>query len=184
MVDDGRHPSQGQGPVRAGMTQEDFKRLYPKVVAVLRKAGVSNEEARDLTQTALLEAHRSFPKFEGRSDLDTWVVSIAKNLLLQHRRNRGRLKRAAEEVALDDALPVASFEDEIIARDLMKQAYSAIRRLPEEQQQPLVLMARGLKYREIAKILDISENRVSSLIYQARKKLRLELRGATLDSTY
>lgn len=177
MVNDGRLPSQGGDPVRTGMTREDFERLYPKVVAVLRKAGVPHEEARDLTQAAFLEAHKSFHTFEGRADLDTWVVSIAKNLLLQDRRNRRRQKRAAEEVALDDSLPVESFEDQLIARDLTEQADRAIRRLPDEQQQALVLMARGFTYREIAKILNTTENRVSSLIHQARKKLRRELRG-------
>lgn len=182
MADDAEHLITEEALGRPGITLEDFERLYPKVVAVLRKKGVSYEDACDLAQTALLEAHKSFHKFQGRSDLDTWVVSIAKNLLLQDLRNRRRQKRSAEEVPLDDSLHAEGFEEQVIARDLMEQACKAIRALPEEQQQPLVLLGRGFKYREIAKILNISENRVSSLIHQARKKLRRELRGRAVDS--
>ncbi len=53
--------------------------------------------------------------------------------------------------------------------------------LPEEQQQPLLLLAQGFKYRQIAQLLGVSENRVSSLIHQARKKLRREVGDRSVE---
>ena len=181
--------SEGNGPGRRSITEEDFHRLYPKLVGHFRRQGCSPEDARELTQETLLQAHRSFGNFQGRSELDTWVVSIAKKLWLKSRRDQGRLKRAAEEVPVNEmrggAGPTAEApgpERQAIAGELLGRVKQEIRRLPAEMRQALVLHVEGHKYREIAENMGVTTNRVTSLIHQARAKLRQEAGSQPADS--
>lgn len=188
-VEEGGKLSGGEGLRRREITEEDFHRLHPKLVATFRKSGASAEQARDLSQETLLRAHRGLGAFQGRSEFDTWVVSIAKKVWLQHRRNQSRQRRKAEEVPLEaiqwESEQVAwaqNPEDRMVARDLLAQVRRAIERLPETMRKALILCVCGHKYREIAVLLGIPENRASDLIHQARKKLRREALEQPADS--
>lgn len=172
------------GNRRREITEGDFQRLFPRLVALFRRKGASLETARDLAQTTLLEVHKSLASFEERSAFDTWVLGIAKKVWLHHLRDTKREKRDGKEVALEtaEAVPVrdqsvASSEERAIWRDLIRRAGEILTALPEQMRQAFQLhVVDGLKYRHIAVLLGISENRVSSLIYQARQKLRQALR--------
>ncbi len=165
-------------PVQKGIDEETFDRLWPKLVARFRRLGASEEDAQDLSQKTLMEAHRGCDSFQGHADFDTWVISIAKNKWLQHLRNQGRLKRQATEMpieTLQQAAPSDTRPDpeaETLSHDLMARIQEAIKSLPEQMQQALLLFVKGRKYRDIAVVLGVNENRVSSLIHQARSKLR------------
>ncbi len=182
MVADVGQGKGGNGRGRREITEEDFRRLHPKLLAAFRQLGCGREESRDLTQETLLRAHRNLGSFRQRAQLDTWVVSIGKKVWLQHVRDQNRLKRSASEISLETARSrpmsapsIRSHEAVVIAKDAMARLDRSIRRLPEDMQQALTLHARGHKYREIAGLMGVPENRVSSLIYQARQRLRREL---------
>jgi RNA polymerase sigma-70 factor (ECF subfamily) len=169
------------------ISAEDYHRLQPKLVAILRDQGASIEQAREMIQETFLRAHRNLETFEGRSAFDTWVVSVAKLTWLQHQRDQRRLKRNADETALDAVsleIPDAAQnpEKQVIARDQLDRIRRAIQRLPEAMQQAFRLHLAGHKYRQIAGLMGIPESRVTSLIHQARQKLRREAAGQPADS--
>ena len=180
---DGGKLSGRKGPSRRrGITEEDYYRLHPKLVGLFRRRGVPPEDARELAQDTLLQAYKNLASFEDRAAFDTWVLSIAKNRWLHHRRDKARMKRSAEEIPLDVAASsghvptVNGHEARVIARDLLSRVRQSMRRLPEAMRQALLLHADGHKYREIASLLGVNVNQVSSLIHQARAKLRREAR--------
>lgn len=165
------------------ITRDDFDRLHPKLIAIFRRKGVGPEQAEDLVQETFLRMCRSLSTFEGRSALDTWAISIAKNVWLQEGRNQTREKRHAEQVPIDDPATSAVFtdpgvgaEDELQTRERLGRVGRAIARLPEALQQALLLSTiHGEKHRVIASLLQTTENGVASLIHQARKKIRSEV---------
>lgn len=187
MVADGKLSGK-KGTGHSEITREDYQRLHPKLVGAFCRLGASAEEARDLTQETLLQAHKGLASFRGRSELDTWVVSIGKKVWLKHYRDQCRLKRSAEEIPFeaaevlpDKAPKEKSHEDLVIARDLLARARIAILGLPEAMRQAFTLHLEGRKYRHIAALMDISENRVSSLVHQAREKMRRQAQEPPAD---
>jgi len=62
-------------------------------------------DAEDLTQDAFLALHCSLPGYRGESDVDAWVFGVARNVWREQARARGRLKRAAPRVSLDELAP-------------------------------------------------------------------------------
>ncbi len=190
MIADGGDSLEETRPGPQGITEEDFQRLQPKLVGHFRRQGSTLEGARELAQETLLQAHRNLSQFRGQAEFDTWVLSIAKILWLRQRRDRKRLKRTAEEVPLDELrdsaglgmTDAASPERHAVASDMLARVRGAMRRLPDEMRRALMLHIKGHKYREIAENMDMTQNRVSSLIHQARAKLRQAARRQPADS--
>jgi RNA polymerase sigma-70 factor (ECF subfamily) len=175
---------------RTGITDADYLRIYPKLAAKIRLFGIPREQVEELVQQTFLEAHRGLSegRFQGRSALDTWAVSIAKNLCLKHYRTQKAAKRNAREVPVDalgddvearsrveleaeTPLPDRLAED----RELLHRALRSLQSLPAILREPLVLQVRGHSYEQIAELLEIPSNLVSSRIHQAREELRREL---------
>jgi RNA polymerase sigma-70 factor (ECF subfamily) len=63
------------------------------VERVLARCGVHGEDARDLRQDVLLQAHRAAREFRGEARIDTWLYRIAIREAARHRRrSRARLR--------------------------------------------------------------------------------------------
>lgn len=168
----------------ATLSDDDYRRLLRVVASRLERAKVPREVARDLAQETLLRAWKKRHTFKGDSSLDTWVIGISKKVLLQHQRYHGQEKRDAEEVELVDDLakpvdqlfpgstPAADPEQRTIYRAQIAWAKQQIAGLPGEMRLALELRTDGHAYREIARILRVPVTQVSSLLHQARLKLR------------
>jgi RNA polymerase sigma-70 factor, ECF subfamily len=72
-----------------------IKRYHHLMLAIAR-AIVGDAFADDAVQDAWLAVHRNIGKFEGRSSLKTWIMTIASN------EAKGRLRREARKVSLDE----------------------------------------------------------------------------------
>lgn len=173
------------------ITAEVYRRLYPQLYAQIRRLGVPPAEVEDLIQETFLHAQQALDRgqFEGRSSLDTWIVSIAKKRVLKFRRRCSAAKRHGQMVALEGlgeserggpAVVASSDPDpRTVASDrqMLGRAMVAVRSLPESFRAPLVLKVGGHTYDEIATLLGVPISLVTSRIHQARNKLHKDLQG-------
>jgi RNA polymerase sigma factor (sigma-70 family) len=178
------------------VTEEDYFRIYPKLAAKIRQFGIRADEVDELAQQTFLEAQKGLRAghFNGESALDTWVISIGKHLCLKHHRAQNTAKRKAPEVSIDlpSCDPAASelaLKSEIPLpdrqaqdRELLARVLRLLGALPAILREPLVLKARGHSYQQIARLLGITPNLVSSRIHQARTELARELPGSKTPS--
>jgi RNA polymerase sigma-70 factor, ECF subfamily len=160
------------------LVQRYQDRLYP---TLLRLTG-SAEDALDLLQDAFLRAFEKLDKFQGESSFYTWVYRIAVNLALSGRRRRKvtlRLTRPdhdaidpQDESSLSDpTLPL-----ELAERDELIQA--ALNALADDHRAVVVMKEfDGLRYEEIALILEVPVGTVRSRLHRARLELRERLKG-------
>lgn len=143
------------------------------------------EEARDAVQEVLLKAYRNAGRYRPRGKVYTWLYRIAVNHCLNRLRRRkvvrflsfGEMKPIAPESP--DFDPPDSAPDplrRLAARRRWQQTRRQIDSLPEGQRAVLVLARfEGLRYREIAEILDITEGAVESRLHRAMTRLRKSL---------
>jgi RNA polymerase sigma-70 factor (ECF subfamily) len=129
-------------------------------------------EAEDVVQQVFVSVQRALPLFRGEARIATWLYRIAIRAALASRAAR----REAEP--LDDALPGASAEASLLARDEALRVAEAMRKLPVEHRTVLSLFAiEGLSHREIADVLGVPEGTVWSRLANARRKLGEALRA-------
>jgi RNA polymerase sigma-70 factor (ECF subfamily) len=141
-------------------------------------------EADDAVQDAFLSAFRNLGTFEGRASLGTWLHRITINAALMRLRSRGRRK----ETELDGLLPrftesgvfqtaqtpLHESADEPAQRnELRRRVRDHIAELPDSHRIALCLRdLEGLPHKEVAQILDISENAAKLRVHRARQALR------------
>lgn len=148
------------------------KDVYHYALALLRNPA----DAEDVTQTTFMNAYRAFARGDEILKPQNWLIKIAHNVA---RSRYSRMSRRVKEVPLDDHMEqLAMPEDE---RPNVEGVLRALGLLPFNQRAALVMRElEGRSYAEIADTLDVSVAAVETLIFRARRSLRV--RAAALKS--
>ena len=137
---------------------------------------VGRAHAADVVQDtflALCKAERS----EVSGHLAAWLFTVCKNRALDLKRRHGRLSEFREEDEMEspDSGPASRVEKQ----QALGRIESALSGLSPEQRQAVILkFSGGLKYKEIAQIMELSVTNVGFILHTAMKALRAELEGA------
>ncbi len=139
--------------------------------------------AEDLAQEVFLRVYKARARYRPDARFTTWLYRIATNLALNALRDRrgmeaptdsGNPRTDAESPAVADSRPTA--EQRLVLADRARLIRQAIENLPENQRAAVILHKyQELDYREIAKVLEVSESAVKSLLFRAYETLRTRL---------
>jgi len=156
-------------------------RLYNLIVKLLGNP----QEAEDALQETFVNAFRNIHRFEGRSQLGTWLYRIAHNTALMRLRTRRPDTISIDEpVTVEDGemLPRQIYdwrdlpEDEMLTGEALAYMEAAIQQLPEPLRAVFVLRdIEELSTAEVGEALNLSEPAVKSRLHRARLFLRERL---------
>ncbi|HUA45139.1 MAG TPA: sigma-70 family RNA polymerase sigma factor [Solirubrobacteraceae bacterium] len=136
------------------------------------------DTAEDLTQATFERALRAWSRFDpGRASESTWLLAIARNLLIDHyRRDRSTLTDPIE----DHVGPVVPGPEEQLAS---AELVTALARLSDRDREVVALRFGGdMTGPEIAHLLDLSLANVQQILSRSLRKLRRLLEDAGYDS--
>jgi len=163
--------------------EQEFARFYDQ--QVWRVYGFfgyrvnSGADAEDLTQLTFERALRSWRRFDPRrASAQTWVMAIARNLLIDHyRAARLRSHRSLDDDATGAALePVAEEKPET---GLSAELWEALSRLHGREREVIALRFGGeLNGPEIAELTGLSVGNVQQIMSRSLRRLRAELEPA------
>jgi RNA polymerase sigma factor (sigma-70 family) len=135
-----------------------------------------DDAAQDVLQETMLRAHRALPTLGATANQRAWLYRIATNVALNLVRSRARERAALQRHAVEHELiaqPHADGHDEPRRAAL----WAEVARLPERQRLALTLrIADELDYEEIARRLGGTAAAARANVYQATKRLKLEVR--------
>ena len=139
--------------------------VYHYALALLRNPA----DAEDVTQTTFMNAYRAYKRGDEILKPQNWLIKIAHNVA---RTRYARASRRVKEVPLEDHVDqLAVPEDE---RPDVEAVLRALGRLPFNQRAALVMRElEGRSYAEIADTLEVSVPAVETLIFRARRSLRM-----------
>jgi RNA polymerase sigma-70 factor (ECF subfamily) len=122
----------------------------------------------DLTQNVFYKAIRYRGSYKG-GKFASWIFSIARNLSADYFEN---LKKQREVLNLESVVSIAA-ESCVETNEEVQKLYVVLDKLPIADKE-LVVMNRlqGMKYREIAVVLDSTEIAVKTKMHRILKKLR------------
>ncbi|MTV40311.1 RNA polymerase sigma factor [Duganella radicis] len=160
--------------------QSDSQRLLDCIPRLRRYARAllgAGADADDLVQDTVARGWDKLSSWRQGSDMRAWLFGIMHNL---HTDNVRRAHPAM--VALDEALP-ASQADAATGRLALRDMDAALRQLPPEQREVLLLVAlEEMSYEEVAAVLHIPAGTVMSRLSRGRERLRLLMEGQPLPS--
>lgn len=141
--------------------------LLPRLRGFARSLTGVSDQADDLVQMTVEKALRNIDGYTAGTRLDSWMFRIMRNAWIDTVRARRDVQPlddlSAETLAGDDGRTVTE------ARLHLNDVQRAMAALPEEQRTVLMLVCvEGMRYREVAEVLDIPEGTVMSRLSRAR----------------
>jgi len=154
---------------------------WRKVFNVAYKFVGKHDEAEDLTQDIFLKIFKALKTFDRRANFQTWIISISRNLCIDHYRSvRKERQTIARDVDSNDLQPATSERGPYAQaehQDLKAQLRQALETLPVTLRTAVVLRdLQELSYQEIADRLGLPEGTVKSRINRGRIELAHQLR--------
>ena len=124
------------------------------------------DEVSDLFQEVLVNLWKSFPTFEGRSDIRTWVYRVAMNVCV----SLDRKKKRRDTVPL--TMDINPYEDENLNSKQMEMLRKRISLLGPFDRAIIMLWLENMSYDEIAAVVGISVKNVSVRLYRIKEELK------------
>lgn len=161
--------------INAG-TPEDFKKIYDSSMQMLFRIAfkIVNDEdvAEDLAHDSLIKAHEKNLVFPSLNDAKYWLIRVVKNASLNYIKRKDREKKAYEKVLYEESHESESGEIDLLKEEAIKKAREALKKLPENLQEVVILKEyTELNYKEIGRVLGITEGNVKVRIFRAREQL-------------
>lgn len=161
-------PAQAGTADAPSVIEDRMVRLFDQVrVPLLRYLSafpLALPDAEDVVQEAFLSLFQQLQRGKSHHNVQGWLFRAAHNLAVKKSvrsrndaENTGSLA-PVEEVVIDPGL---NPEDQLALSQKQKLLMSVVRALPEQHRLCLYLRAEGLRYREIAEVLDMSLGAVS-----------------------
>ena len=167
--------------------EELVNRYRRPMLAFMYRSVHDQAIAEELAQEVFLRVYKSRQSYAAKAKFSTWLYRITSNLAINHARDNG-LERANVVARLDEPgddtsppLDVAdaspSAEQSILKRERLAAIRRHVEELPERQRLAVIMHKyQGLDYREIGKVLTLSESATKSLLFRAYETLRDKLK--------
>lgn len=141
----------------------------------------NHHTAEDVTQELFVKLFRNAARYDPRGHFKTYFYRVLSNLCFDVLRKRRRRKKinsvqldplAAEGTELEPLATDVDPDRPIQAQEARDAVHEALAGLPIQVRKALELREfEGLRYREIAEVMDISLNEVKVLLHRGRKLL-------------
>jgi RNA polymerase sigma-70 factor (ECF subfamily) len=173
---------------------------YGMMLSVAQNYVKTRAVAEEVLQDAWLGVLQGLDRFEGRSSLKTWIISIVINIAKTRSAREARtvpfasLAREGDEAAVepdrfrgrDDAFPghwwayPANWDERpdevILGRETLQVVTDAIEELPESQRVVITMRdVAGCSPGEVCETLELSEGNQRVLLHRARSRVRAAL---------
>jgi RNA polymerase sigma-70 factor, ECF subfamily len=150
-----------------------FDELRSPLLRYLLAMGIPSQEGEEVIQEAFLALFEHLRRGRSRQYLRGWMFRVTHNLGLKRRLSR---KREVSSAAFDDlaaTLPDTSEnpEEQLLNSQRRERFQAILGTLGEQDRWCLFLRAEGLRYREIAQILDMSLGSVSASLARSLDRL-------------
>jgi len=147
------------------------------------------EEAEDLVSDTILRAFQRWRQFQIGSNIRAWLFTILYHVFVSRKRRvDAREVQAPEDEdgwallnAVGEANPEGAFYDSFLDEEIT----GAIANLPDEYRAAVVMSdLHGMRYAEIAQVLQVPEGTVKSRLFRGRRILQKELVGYAVEMGY
>lgn len=168
-----------EGHSESLLFEKVYETIYPVLYRIAYRITGSSSRAEDL-------CHEAFIKYIERTellpDLDQtkyWLIRVLRNLSLNDEKKRTREHRAYQKYDKNARSSEQAADQAVLEAEARSEVQRALDRLPYKLRMVLVLKEYGqMSYREIGKVLGITEGNVKVRAFRAREQLAELLRGA------
>ncbi len=172
--------SNSQPLVFAQTANADAERLFQEwrnpLLRFLVCSGLSTEDSRDIVQDTFLRLHQHLIVGGPRDNLRAWLFQVARNGALNRHKSGAQRLSASLDSELDAAERAACPKDDperlFLKKERLRLLHAAMKDLTTVERDCVFLRSEGLRYREIAAVIEIGTSTVADHLERALRKLR------------
>ncbi len=150
--------------------EQEFARLVKEqkstIYTVCYMFSKDQDEVNDLFQEILINLWNGFEKFEGRSNIRTWVYRVSLNTCI----SQDRKKKKNKSVPL--SMDIDLFNDSDEDTKQVEMLRSRINKLGPFDRAIILLWLENMSYEEIGQVVGISTKNVSVRLYRIKEQLK------------
>ncbi len=156
--------------------ETDFRKVYDANITLLLKVAtrivLDSDVAEDLVHDSLIKMHERNLVFPSMDDVKYWLIRVVKNTSLNYIKRKNRERIAYEKVLKNDHHEIETGETSLLKNHAQQQIKDSLDKLPMNLKIVLILREYAeLNYKEISKILEITEGNVKVRVFRAREQL-------------
>ncbi|MFY0600116.1 MAG: RNA polymerase sigma-70 factor [Cyclobacteriaceae bacterium] len=154
--------------------REIFEVFFQPLCAYGNRYASDPGEAEDLVQEVFIKLWERREDFDQVNPLKTFLYTSVRNACLNHLKHMS-VRQKHEDALIYELESDHTFGNHVIEEETFNQLYTEIKQLPDSSQKVMLLALKGLKNKEIASTLSISENTVKTQKKIAYAKLKQKL---------
>lgn len=157
-----------------GALNQLFSQWYRHVYNIAYRYFADADTAAEVSQQTFLTIQQKLNQLKDPSGFRLWLYRTVVNLCHNEARQGQSRRRTREGFAANGSLPPVTRPDELYQRqERSRLVLAALQSLPAEQRSVIIMKEyEGLKFREIAELLELSENTVKSRLYYGLQGMR------------
>lgn len=153
---------------------QDIEQIYKQYFETVNKylfcLTHNSDISEELAQETFYRAVKKIGTYRGDCKIPVWLCQIAKNLWYDYCRKN---KKAIKEDNILEMSSVDTTEEQVIAREEKILLYQKMQKLDKETREVIYLRITGeLSFKEIATILNKTENWARVTFYRGKNKLK------------
>ena len=150
--------------------EQVYKQYFETVNKYLFCLTHDSNISEELTQETFYKAIKKIDTYRGDCKISVWLCQIAKNLWYDYCRKN---KRIINEDQMLEMISIDTTEEQVISRQEKILLYQRMQKLDKETREVIYLRITGeLSFKEIATILDKTENWARVTFYRGKNKLK------------
>lgn len=153
-----------------------FGRWYPRVYNLAHRYFGNADTAAEVSQQTFVAIQRGLGKLRDPQAFKAWLYRTAINCCHSQARKQKRRKEQREALSMaTNGQPKTPYQ-QMRRNERSAIVLATLQQIPPEQREVIVMKEyENLKFREIAEILQLSENTVKSRLYYGLKAMRKHL---------
>ena len=154
----------------------EFKRLYDSTFQILFRVAYrvtnSSEAAEDLCQESFFRLYEKNMVFPNPEEAKYWLIRVVKNAALNYAKRKDRERKAYQRAFREDNRQQETGEGLLVKKETSEEVKIALEKLPENLKVVLIFKEYAeMNYKEIGRVLGISEGNVKVRVFRARERL-------------
>lgn len=152
----------------------DLLPLKNKLFRLALRITMDTAEAEDVTEDTLIRLWEKRDALAAVDSVEAYALTVCRNLSLDRCRNSEKACLSLDSVPAEQADDRNRTPDEQLAQtDRMEWIGRLFAQLPEKQRSVMQLRdVEGRSYREIAQVMDMSEEQVKITLFRARQRIK------------
>ena len=150
--------------------EETYTAYYPELIRYGRQLNINRDDLADLVQETFMKYHIELEKEIAFENPRAWLYKVMLNLVKTRNNTKSLHATKIQQYNITEGVQTTNETSDI--KERRKLVSEVLQKIPERERNLLILYHHGLKYKEMAEVLELNPNSVGTYLVRAINKVK------------